>query len=950
MSRSFLENVAHDLWQSYGSGIANITILLPSRRAGLFFRDALAAEIDVPLWSPQQTSINQITEQLSGLKVGDRIRMVAELFKIYRQYHPNEKFDSFYFWGEILIGDFDTIDKYMINADMLFCNLADLHDLDNFHTLPESQMRLIEEFWTNIDNEIDTYAHKQRFCNIWRTLAPIYHQFRQRLEQMGIGYSGMIYRKAAEMVASGVETILDSKHYAVIGMNALSTSEVQILKYLKSNYKVDFYWDYDNYYVNNKDNEAGMFLRKNIELFPAKTTFDTDRLCQPKEICVVSTPSDAVQCKYVGNMLSQMGEVGKDTAVILTDESLLMPMLYALPSTISNVNVTMGYPIRTDIAYSFCERLIELQQRLKEVKGEHLFYHSDVTGLLSHAYLSSIPDVRELIKEINNRHMIYVPQALFDGRAVLSDIFTPQSGIKQKCEYIKRALDRVMRECTKDVVRDEIFHIIATQIDKLSNSVDACGLPIEESTYMTLLRRVLQGTTIPFEGEPLVGVQMMGFLESRTLDFRNVVIVSMSDDHCPGGRNASPSYIPYKLRKAYEMPTNEEQEAMYAYYFYRLLQRAERVDLVYCSKADEKNTGERSRYISQLIYESNHKINEVDVRLEVSGEQVKPISVEKSGAVAEKLNEWLDNPQKMLSHSRFFKFIECPLKFYFDSIAGLKPVEELSEEIDGSVFGNIIHYSMEELYKPFVGKHNPSQDIDALIGSSKVRDVVTKAVNKAYLHRKDCLDTDDWGGTLRMIRNVAIRYINANILPFDRAKEGYTIEEVEAPREMPFEIELNGTKHQVWFNGKVDRIDRLDDGTIEVVDYKTSRRYKEEANDKIASISALFDNSGDGVISAVLQTLLYSDILTRQNPEATVRPLLYYIRKMQNNYSPLIVDKERKANITSYQEYAEEFRKLFGDALGRLFDTTQPFTQVADDKACTYCDFKILCGRQSKKK
>ena len=949
--RTFLESVAHDLWLSYGEAVQEINILFPSRRASLFFREALSTEIDTPMWSPQTTSIDQIAEQLSGLTTGDRIRMVAELFKIWKAHSAAEavpeSFDSFFFWGEMLIADFDTVDKYMIDTEMLLSNLSDLHDLDGFHTLSAEQVRIIEEFWNSIDTKLDTSTHKQKFNTVWRKLLPVYKEFRERLTELGIGYSGLIYRTAAEKARSGECPELSGRHFAVVGMNALSNSEKEILKYLKANYRVDFYWDYDRYYTDNRHNEAGLFMRDNLRRFPPKATFDCERLTSPKSIRVVSTPSDAVQCKYAGKRLAEMEATDKNTAVVLTDENLLMPMLYSLPEQMQSVNITMGYPIRGDIAYSFCERLIELQRRKREGKSSYSFYHSDVTGILAHAYLAGVADTRELSKIILERRMIYVPQDLFEGRGILQTIFSPQSGGANIGRYIQQVMSAVMECAEQDAMRNELFTVIADQIDKLANSIESCGLEVEEKTHLTLLRKVLQSTNVPFEGEPLVGVQIMGFLESRALDFRNVIILSMSDDHCPGNRLSQPSYIPYKLRKAYGMPTPEEQEAMYAYYFYRLMQRAENIELVYCSRSDERNTGEQSRYISQLAYESPHTLERLDIQLNVTSSVDREITLcKQSDEIRGKLNRWLDNPDYKLSHSRFFKFIECPLKFYFDSIAGLSPTDELNEEVDGSTFGNILHYAMHKLYTPLVGVHNPSEQIRAFIGSERVREVVTESVNEAYLCIKNSLSTDEWGGTLRMIRNVVIRYINTNILPFDAAKTNYTIIGLEDKRSMPFEFQADGQTHTVWFHGSVDRIDRLDDGTLEVIDYKTGRPKGTGNNEQISDIATLFEGTGDEVISSVLQTLLYSEMLTHDYPGSVVRPTLYYVRKMRGEYSPLIFDKNREAEITSYADYASDFCRCFTESLTRLFTLSQPFTRCSDTKTCQYCDFKQLCNRK----
>lgn len=943
--KSFLEEVAADMWQKYGSEVSDITMLFPSRRAGLYFRKALSALTDRPLWQPRITSIGSLMEQLGGLATGDRIRLNAELFKIYSKHHPEETFDGFYYWGEMLVGDFDTVDKYLIDASMLFTNLADIHDLDSFNTLTDEQIAIIRKFWESLGEQINYSEHKKRFVSVWSTLAPIYKEYRSRLSELGFAYEGMVYRQATEMIAGGTQHPIDECRYAVVGFNALSECERRMLEYLKTTHKVDFYWDYDKYYTDNNYNEAGDFMRRNIESFPDTGRISHDNFATDKSINVVAAPSDALQCKYVNRFLKGIDKPDIKTAIVLTDENLLLPTLYSLPENVDSVNITMGYPIRSNSAYTFTERLIELQRR----KRQGNFYHSDVTGILKHPYIvAALPEQSQrLVSQITLGHMIRVEADLLCTEPLLAQIFTPQDNYRTFGSYLSGIFTRLMHLAPDDNLRTEFFTTIASEVDKLTNSVERCGITIEDKTFVTLLRKVLQTTAIPFEGEPLAGVQIMGFLESRALDFENVAILSMSDDHCPGNRLATPSFIPYNLRKAYGLPTPEQQEAMYAYYFARLVQRASHIDLVYCSRTDENNSGEASRYISQLSYESPHKISRTDLQVNVMADTESEISVAKTGATAELLAEWIDNPERKLSHTRFFKFIECPLKFYFESVAGLKITETLEDRIDGSVFGSILHESMQKLYEPFIDLHNPQESIRALIGSDTVGQTVAKAVNNVYLGIADSADRSRWGGTLRMIHDVVSKYINTNILPFDATKQGYTIKDLESLRTVAIDISVGGEPHKIYFKGTVDRIDRLDDGTIDIIDYKTGLpKTSGKDNETIADLDTLFHGEGDKRISAVLQTLLYSMMLSNDNPGATIRPNLYYVKRMAKGYSSLICDASApQSTILSYADYDKEFRSLLKSAVENLFDTTKPFTQ-GDIKACTYCDFASVCHRK----
>ncbi|MDE5636561.1 MAG: PD-(D/E)XK nuclease family protein, partial [Alistipes sp.] len=391
---TFLAETARDLYGRYGDGISSLHLLFPSRRARLFFLDELAAIAERPLWQPHWATVDEMMSELSGLHTADRVRLIAELYKVYSRYH-DEPFDKFYFWGDLLLSDFDMVDKYMVDAEMLFRNISDIKEIEaDVSYLTPEQLRIVA-FWGCFKEGDDLSKEKRRFLELWRTLGDIYRQYRERLAELGLAYGGMMHRTAAERLRSGESRTAADRRYAVVGFNALSECEKQLFRSLAAAGHTDFYWDYDSYYCDRREQEAGMFLRDNIRMFPPRADISHDNMATVgKNVACVAASSNAVQCKYLADILGELaaqspdGRLDKETAIVLTDENLLLPVLYALPESIGKVNVTMGYPLRQSLAYSFVERLIELQNHRRTKGGEAMFYHADVTGLLSHPYIA----------------------------------------------------------------------------------------------------------------------------------------------------------------------------------------------------------------------------------------------------------------------------------------------------------------------------------------------------------------------------------------------------------------------------------------------------------------------------------------------------------------------------------------------------------------------------------
>ena len=952
--RSFLQEVASDLYGRYGDGVSSLYVLFPTRRARHFFVDALARSADRPLWQPHWLTVDDLMGEISGLRAGERIRLIAELYKVYSSYHE-EPFDKFYFWGEMLLNDFDTIDKYRVDADALFRNICELKELEaDVSYLTPEQTEVIRLFWSNFTDEAALSDEKRRFLAVWRTLGGIYREFRERLERLGIAYGGMMQRAAADRLAAGGFAFGERRHYVVAGFNALSACEKELFRHLQNEAETDFYWDCDDYYLDNDDQEAGMFVRENRRLFPPKAELSHDNFRKDKELTVVSTPSNAVQCKYAGRILDELRTdaaggrlpLDKDTAVVLTDESLLSPLLHSLPDGIGGVNVTMGYPLKTTLAYAFVERLVELQAHRRAERDGASFYHADVEGLLAHPYVSGSDPQRigDLRNRILSERRIRLNASGLGRTPLLEAVFSPADGWRGLSDYLLRVVAAVAREpYSGDDARRrvEFLAVISEQLSRLRNSLDACGIELTVPIYTSLLRRHLQTVRIPFEGEPLEGLQVMGILETRNLDFRHVVLLSMNDDNFPGSRVSQSSFIPYNLRAAFDLPTPAHHEGVYAYYFYRLIQRAERVYMLYCAHADEKTTGEQSHYIYQLNFETGFRLKRVEVGVDVNLAENPPVEVAKSGTVREQLARFVDSehPAK-LSPTAFFRYIACPLRFYFYSVAGLRTDDELTEEVDAPMFGTILHAAAQSLYRRIEGERHPGAALRALASDGAVERAVTEAVNREYLQNESA-DRREYTGNLVLVHDIVSKYLRNGVVAYDAEHDGFRVEALEHGVEDPFVFVSAGRELRVLFGGIADRIDRLDDGRLRVVDYKTGEPHLE-----FAGIGALFDGEARDRQSNVMQTLLYAMMLTHAEG-CDVVPALYYVRRMnRSDYSPDLIDRSTGGRGENYAAYAAEFEELLRKTLAEMFDPSVPFRATADaEHVCRFCDYRPICRR-----
>jgi len=960
---SFLKHIATDLYSRYGATISELCIVFPNRRASLYFKKYLSELTDKPLWSPESITINELMQDISKLTVADNIKLLFELYTIYKKVKKSEEsFDDFYFWGEMMLNDFDDIDKYLVNSEDLFKNLKSLKLIqDQFTYLSEDQIEAIKQFWQSFNPE--KYSdHQKDFISIWSVLEEIYRLFNQRLSELDIAYEGMIYRIVANKLKGSEKVKLPHSKYIFAGFNALNNCEKKLFDYLQSNNLADFYWDYDQNYIDNTYHEAGFFLRENIKQYKQPLSFSSSKtfnvLSQKKNIEIISVPSDIGQTRVITEKLNQSENIDvspNKTAVVLADEDLLIPALHSIPDTISKVNITMGYPVSNTPVYSLIEHLIELQKNIKSNAGIS-FYHKNVVAILNHQYiqLSYEKDAKELLNSVKTENKIVLTRKELAINDFFEQIFNKANTYHELSEYLLNILHRVYNEVPQDIKnesihtssleREYIYHIFLS-INRVKDILHEQKVDVKTETYIRLIRKIIRNLRIPFTGEPLSGLQVMGILETRLLDFENLYITSVNEGIFPK-TEASLSFIPYNLRRGFGLPTIEHQDAIYAYYFYRLLQRANHVTLIYNSSSDGLQTGEMSRFLYQLKYESDVNITEKSVTYDINVTTAKEITIEKNSDIHLKLAKFLssEDSNKYLSPSALSTYLRCKLQFYFRYVAELREQDALTEEIDAPLFGNILHQAMFYVYKDFIGKEITPDHVKAIaVNKNRIAQHIDLAFKDEYFKSEHKIH---YTGKNIIIREVIEKYIH-QILRVDEHFAPFEIISLEDKYEIEIPVTIDsyrdGSAEKVKLGGKIDRIDKHNNH-IRIIDYKTGSDKLEFKN-----IEALFSDKKNDQNSAVFQTFLYSKFYKDiERPEIPIIPGVYSVRKLfDNNFDYRIKQKENRTEniITNYDEVKEEYHEELKQLINEIYNPEISFTQTEELRNCEYCPYKQICHR-----
>lgn len=957
---SFLKLVAADLYKHTKGNLAHTAVVFPNKRAGLFFNEYLAQESDSPIWSPAYVSISELFRSLSPWEVGDPVKLVCELYKIFRrETQSTETLDDFYFWGEMLISDFDDADKNKVDTDKLFSNLQDLRNImDDYTFIDDEQEEAIRQFFQNFSIERRT-ALKERFISLWDVLGNIYKGFRESLVSQNIAYEGMMYRHVIEHL--DVDKLPYEK-YVFVGFNVLNKVEHTLFTQLKDAGKAVFYWDYDEFYM--KENrqavthEAGEFIRRNLRDFPSPLSGELFKnLSKPKEVHYIASSTENAQARYLPQWIrNNLTTPEKETAVVLCNEALLQPVLHSLPAEVKHVNITMGFPLSQTPVYSFLIALLELHTHGFNFKSGRYTFQSVVT-LLKHPYTRQLTGQAELLeKELTRNNRFYPLPGELGKDEFLTRLFTPLSGNLNLCIRLSETLQQVAgiyqantsgtedTDAFNQLYRESLFKAYTT-INRFRTLIEEDELTVQSETFRRLLVKVLSATNIPFHGEPAIGMQVMGVLETRNLDFRHLVLLSVNEGQLPKSGGDS-SFIPYNLRKAFGMTTIEHKIAVYAYYFYRLLQRAERITLIYNTSSDGLNRGEWSRFMLQFLIEWPHPITRQFLEAGQSPQGTSPITVEKTPDVMRRMQSLFDvraNPKAKFSPSALNYYLDCPLKFYYRYVAGLSAPDEVSAEIDSATFGSIFHYAAEHIYKDLTthGKVINKEALETLLRNEvKLQDYVDTAFKKLFFNVPQN-EKPEYNGVQLINSAVIARYLK-QLLQNDLRYAPFTFIASEMEVDEPIDIQTPKGVIKSRIGGIIDRMDSKD-GTLRIVDYKTGGDA-----DTPPHVESLFipDKKRSNY---VFQTFLYAAIMCRKQPTMKIAPALLYIhRAATETYSPVIQmgePRKPKEAVEDFSKYEKEYRERLQGLLEEIFNPEKSFTQTEIIEKCTYCDFKALCKR-----
>ena len=957
---SFLKLVAADLYKHTEGNLAHTAVVFPNKRAGLFFNEYLAQESDSPIWSPAYVSISELFRSLSPWEVGDPVKLVCELYKIFRrETQSTETLDDFYFWGEMLISDFDDADKNKVDTDKLFSNLQDLRNImDDYTFIDDEQEEAIRQFFQNFSIERRT-ALKERFISLWNVLGNIYKGFRESLASQNIAYEGMMYRHVIEHL--DVDKLPYEK-YVFVGFNVLNKVEHTLFTQLKDAGKAVFYWDYDEFYM--KENrqavthEAGEFIRRNLRDFPSPLSGELFKnLSKPKEVHYIASSTENAQARYLPQWIrNNLTTPEKETAVVLCNEALLQPVLHSLPAEVKHVNITMGFPLSQTPVYSFLIALLELHTHGFNFKSGRYTFQSVVT-LLKHPYTRQLTGQAELLeKELTRNNRFYPLPGELGKDEFLTRLFTPLSGNLNLCIRLSETLQQVASiyqantsgtedtDAFNQLYRESLFKAYTT-INRFRTLIEEDELTVQSETFRRLLVKVLSATNIPFHGEPAIGMQVMGVLETRNLDFRHLVLLSVNEGQLPKSGGDS-SFIPYNLRKAFGMTTIEHKIAVYAYYFYRLLQRAERITLMYNTSSDGLNRGEWSRFMLQFLIEWPHPITRQFLEAGQSPQGTSPITVEKTPDVMRRMQSLFDvraNPKAKFSPSALNYYLDCPLKFYYRYVAGLSAPDEVSAEIDSATFGSIFHYAAEHIYKDLTthGKVINKEALETLLRNEvKLQDYVDTAFKKLFFNVPQN-EKPEYNGVQLINSAVIARYLK-QLLQNDLRYAPFTFIASEMEVDEPIDIQTPKGVIKSRIGGIIDRMDSKD-GTLRIVDYKTGGDA-----DTPPYVESLFipDKKRSNY---VFQTFLYAAIMCRKQPTMKIAPALLYIhRAATETYSPVIQmgePRKPKEAVEDFSKYEKEYRERLQGLLEEIFNPEKSFAQTEIIEKCTYCDFKALCKR-----
>lgn len=923
-NESFLDKLSKEIIAKYDGELQNIIVVLPNKRAKVFLLDSLNKFTSKTIFAPHITSIEDLIQEISEIRVIDSIELLFEFYEVYLSITKKENqqsFDVFSNWAKTLIQDFNEIDRYLLDSKHVFSYLKDIEALKRWDLEPSETTELI-------DNHLD----------FWRKIPEYYSAFYNYLKNKKIGYQGLIYRESVKKIAE-YSNNLGHKKIVFAGFNALNQAEEKIILHLMTEAKAHVYWDIDGFFINNFYHDAGLFIRKFKSqwknYFSQPFEWISEDFQQQKNITIIGTPKTVGQAKIAGKIIEELS-IEKDTknktAIILGDENLLIPILYSLPNTVDSLNITMGYSGKNNPAQLLINKLFKLHSNaIKRQSSSYILYYKEVLEILNHPLVEPYLGVNEVIQTIhNNNFTFFSVETLFrikeekypDTKNEYFDLlFSKWDGdVIETLNKIASILLKIKSFLNDTEEQEKIsksfIYAVYKVINKLISYCDTYKRISSLNSLYEMYKQVIDIAEISFEGEPLTGLQIMGVLESRVLDFDNVIITSVNEGKFPSGKSQN-SFIPYDVKRELGLPTYKEKDAIYSYHFYHLLFRAKNVFILYNTDNEGIDAGEKSRFITQLEIEKqqNHTITHEIYNAVLPEKAYSIIRVPKSEKLLERLKEIAT--VKGFSPSSLTAYIRNPIQFYFQRVLRINEMEEVEENIAINTLGTIIHEALESLYKSYIDKFLTVEDVDAMM--LKIDDVTIEQFKLVYKE-----------GEIKKGKNLlAFEVAKRNIYNFLQLEKkailaGDAIKIISLEEKLSTVIEDEKLPFPVIISGNVDRIE-IRNNKIRIIDYKTG---KVEPNTlKIIDFEGLTTVlKNEKIIQILCYALMFRQKTAFSNHE--IEAGIISFKNMKAGFMPFGLGRGKEVINNIDQTILEDFKAELVNLILRILDPETPFKET----------------------
>lgn len=945
---AFLNQVAQYIHQNYDKKIDELCIVLPNKRGALFLKNYLAKTYQQTIWLPSIISAEDLISEISGLQNLEEVELICNLYESYIEVYTEnpESFESFAKWGNLILQDFNEIDRYLADGVSLYSNLRDIKEIEN---------------WSLSQEELTDF--QKNYIQFMGKLGSIYTHFTSKLLEQGKSYQGLAYKQAAKKLENA-EFIHRFHKFIFCGFNALNNAETLIFSKLCEAGKAEMLWDADTYYLDNPVQEAGLFLRRNQNVFGQKNfNFIQSYFKEEKHIDIIAVPKQIGQAQTVSKIIDdllQQGESPDSIAVVLANEKMLWPVLKLLPNSIEHVNITMEYPVKYTSPFSFIDNLLKLQVSFEIQNKKHpTIYYKDFLSLLRHnffaevAVIQSLKNPNQVIHRILEKNYAFISDKLLkelfeEDYANVATLFTPWKSAKEAVNIISALLLQVKTHYLNSELNSykslelEYLEVLIRNFNRVSDFINKFPYFDSLKSFRILFSQIVGTSSAAFLGEPLKGLQIMGVLETRTLDFKNVIFVSVNEGVLPSGKSIN-SFIPNDLKRYFGLPLYGDKDAIYAYHFYRLLQRAENCFITYDTETDTFGKGEKSRFVSQLQFELNNynpsvKMNEYVAQssLDFDKQEFK-IHIPKSTEALDRIiSKALSQEEyKGLSPSSLITYKDCHLKFYFRYGVGLVEPVEMEESAEANTFGSILHEALEKLFIPHINKN-----INALIIQS-LKPGVSNAVESSFLNYFS--ESEAFMGKNLLQQNVLKVYVD-KLLDFEKEQlsnsESDSFSILALEKEMTAEVKVmyNGKETSAFIKGKADRIDNFE-GAFRIIDYKSS--VKDSDKFEFIDFDSLFS---DKKYDKMLQLFIYAWMAWKNKLSAPefIRPCIIPFKVFEKE--PLYISSKKQPLVFT-NELLSEFEKQLSVYVEGILVGGGEFAATDDKDVCEYCAYNTICNR-----